>query len=181
MNIKFVFNEKSIRGEFSTLQMFLSKMQSNKIPYYFPFITTNNEKNRDYIARKIKEDMNNLLYKKRCVAAKKEWLKLKNPIINYLSINPIIKKHGKLRSKYVCIMTPYGPQGYYNPPHTIIVSIKLNKISNILETIMHELIHLILYEYLKRFSYRKQEKIIDNIILKSDLKNIFTKYKSQTI
>lgn len=178
MDIKFIFNKKDVQGEFSRLQSFLFKMRDNRIPYYFPFTATN-IKNHKYITNKIKKDINNLVYKRKYLSTKKEWLKLKNIIINFLLANPVIKKYGKLRSKYICIMTPYGPQGYYNPPNTIVVSIKLNKNSDIFETIVHELIHLILYDRLKSFSYKKREKTVDDIILKSNFKNIFTKYKSQ--
>jgi predicted SprT family Zn-dependent metalloprotease len=74
----------------------------------------------------------------------------------------------------------YGCYGYYDYPDKIFVNINA-KIDFILETIIHELIHLFVYEKSQNMKYQEIENLVDSIIIKSGLKNIFTKYEKQII
>lgn len=53
----------------------------------------------------------------------------------------------------------------------------------VLETIGHELLHLVFADFFesKKLNYSEKEGMIDALILNSNLKNLFPKYEQQTI
>lgn len=49
----------------------------------------------------------------------------------------------KVRPEYTCVLTFYGPRGYYDPPETMYVNIAETPPETILATLLHELLHLV--------------------------------------
>jgi len=83
----------------------------------------------------------------------------------------------KIKRKYAVILTKYGVGGSYSMPNTIIYNFGMK--SSSFDTILHEIVHLVIEPYIKKYLIQQNEKerIVD-LILKSEpiaLKN----YKMQ--
>ena len=63
---------------------------------------------------------------------------------------------------YKCILTFYGPYGYYHTPNTIYINISKGAPNKWIETCVHELLHLVLFEETKDLSYEAREQTIDS-------------------
>ncbi len=86
-----------------------------------------------------------------------------------------------LRADYTVILTTYGPYGSYEAPETIYASVVHDKGALFtLETVLHELLHLILSEKTKHLSYAETERYVDKTFL-SLWRGIFPQYRAQNI
>jgi len=93
-------------------------------------------------------------------------------------------KHKKLLKKYMCHISYFGPEGKYCPPNLLFVRLHTKQDENTaLETVAHELLHLIFMNYFesRNLDYAEREGMIDAIILESDLNLIFPSYQKQTV
>ncbi len=91
-------------------------------------------------------------------------------------------RHAKLATKYICHISYFGPEGRYKCPDTL--NIRLRTAADkkrAIETIGHELLHLLFNDYFEKnkCSYREREWLVDNLILKSSLINLFPHYTAQ--
>jgi len=93
-------------------------------------------------------------------------------------------KNVKLLPKYISHITLYGPEGEFQAPNLLFVRLRTTKDKKlILETIGHELIHIILGKFFEKqkLGYEEVEWLVDNLILQSDLSKLFPDYKQQTV
>lgn len=93
-------------------------------------------------------------------------------------------KRKKLLDKYQCHVSQFGPEGKYRRPNFLFVRLRTKKDGKlVLETIAHELIHLLVADFLelKKTAYPEREWIIDTLITQSGLKKIFPHYKIQSV
>jgi hypothetical protein len=93
-------------------------------------------------------------------------------------------KHGTTRSQYICQATSFGCRGEYRPPDRIIVRLRDTRDDlTSVETIGHELLHLIYHEYFKskHLNYEYREGMVDAIIMQSELHKLFPRYTSQSM
>ena len=78
----------------------------------------------------------------------------------------------------------YGPEGQFKYPNIINLRIANNKdIKSANESIVHEIIHLIIYNKVKKLklNYEQVEGLVDLFFIETKLKNIFPKYKIQNV
>ena len=93
-------------------------------------------------------------------------------------------KQKKLLNKYLCHVSQFGPEGKYRRPNFIFIRLRTKKDDKrALETIAHELLHLMFADFLesKKATYPEREGIIDILIAQSDLKKLFTHYEMQSV
>jgi hypothetical protein len=79
-----------------------------------------------------------------------------------------------------CYIVSLGTYGYFNEPNEIYVNAWDAGIEFILETIVHEALHLILANYTKKMSYEETEQCIDSMFSRPVLRNLFPNYKVQS-
>lgn len=125
-------------------------------------------------------DKKSKLINKKLTYLENKWRKIEYDYFN------IVKQlnHGKMRKKYVCHITLYGPEGQFTSPNLIYTRLRTkNDEARALETIGHELIHLIWGDFFEKnkTNYPETEWLVDNVILQSDLRNIFPQYKKQSV
>ncbi len=89
-----------------------------------------------------------------------------------------------IRDKYACYVSLYGPEGQFEYPN--IVNLRISNIKDIKEVnevIAHELIHLLIYNKVKKMKlgYRQTEGVVDLFFTETKLKTIFPQYKLQSI
>lgn len=78
-----------------------------------------------------------------------------------------------------CYLVALGPYGYYNAPGEVFVNIWDAATENILETIVHESLHLALTERTAGLSYEDTERFIDEQFMKGRLAEAFPGYVAQ--
>jgi hypothetical protein len=90
------------------------------------------------------------------------WKKRRASILK--SLETYCKKSGlPLREEYFCSMTFYGPYGFYDLPDTVFVNVAMGKDALFLfETMLHELLHVVLCDQLESKDYIDREKLVDN-------------------
>jgi len=107
------------------------------------------------------------------------WLQIENQFI------AILENLGfKLKNKYICKTSLYGPQGQFRYPNTVNLRARVkNDIKYANETIAHEIIHLVIYSKAKKMklSYPQIEGVVDLFFKETKLKNMFPKYELQSI
>lgn len=90
------------------------------------------------------------------------WKKRRVSILK--SLETYCKKSGlPLHEEYFCSMTFYGPYGFYDLPDTVFVNVAMRKdVSFLFETMLHELLHIVLRDQLENREYVDREKLVDN-------------------
>jgi len=122
---------------------------------------------------------NKEVYKRKVKIAKNEWEKIEAEFFDILN-----NYNQRIRDKYLCYISLYGPEGQFKYPN--IIDLRINKKSDIKranETIAHELIHLIILRKVEKLKldYKQTEGVVDLFFKKTDFKNIFPDYKLQSI
>jgi hypothetical protein len=143
--------------------------------FYFPFETISNS---SIVDEQIKRDEKKFKIKESERKIINEWAKREDVIFDLLRKYNEKKECMDIKKEYQCFLTFYGCYGYYDYPDKIFVNINA-EINFILETIIHELIHLFVYKRSSKMEYKKVENLVDSIFINSGLSNIFTKYKKQ--
>ncbi len=169
------YNEKIILEDIFEIRKNLRFFKKNNIPIYFPF---SNEmlKDRKKLVNQIIEDGKNS-YPESIVAGINKFLaRYEKEIIDNLRG---YDSSFKIRKKYKVFLNYYGCDGYYNFPDTIVINIHDKNTEYMLETLFHELIHLLIFESQKRKRFEETEKIVDKIFIKAGLKFFFPDYKVQ--
>jgi hypothetical protein len=167
----FKHTEKKETGYLNQLFEEKEWFESNNFPVFLPPDKNNIEK----AILKEKTILN-----KKIPQLKKDWGKIEKEYFK------IIKKlkHRKLLKKYICHISCFGPEGKYCPPNLLFVRLRTKQDENrSLETIGHELLHLIFRDYFqsRNLDYAGCESMVDAIIIKSNLNKIFPHYQKQTV
>jgi hypothetical protein len=179
MKIQIIYDENQIKKELNFIEECIPYFKRNKMFFYFPFDNTS-KKDSLIIDEQIKKDEEKFKIKSTKGKIVKAWEEKE------LAVLDLLEKYNKknncldIKKEYKCFLMFYGCYGYYDYPDKIFVNINA-KIDFILETIIHELIHLFVYEKSQNMKYQEIENLVDSIIIKSGLKNIFTKYEKQII
>jgi len=145
--------------------------EREQFPIYLPkkesVIESEIKQNKKYLGKNIKW-------------LKAEWKKIEKPY--FKAIKKF--KYQKIINTYTCHVSYFGVEGRYRAPHQLFIRLHNERDKKrVLETIAHELLHLIFNNYFIRnhCTYREREWLIDQIIIKSELKKLFPLYKEQTI
>ena len=80
--------------------------------------------------------------------------------------------------RYLCVITPYGPYGFYRTPDTIFVNVSKRNVEQWFETLFHEMLHLILFEETQNKPWQESERIIDQTFVRV-FGGLFPKYQVQ--
>lgn len=116
----------------------------------------------------------------RIARLQKTWRKIEK---NYFDT---VKKfhHKKLLPKYTCHISRFGPEGKYCRPNQLFIRLRTKRDEKrAIETIGHELLHLIFADFFesRKLNYAEREGTVDALILRTDLAKLFPKYKKQSI
>lgn len=68
-------------------------------------------------------------------------------------------------SSYTCALTFYGPYGYYYTPDTVCLNVTKGTTEFMVQTLLHEFLHLVLFERVKDLPDKEVETIIDKTFL----------------
>lgn len=86
----------------------------------------------------------------------------------------------KLEDEYNVILTLYGVGGSYSPPNNIVVNFRKKDKDSLIKTILHEVIHISIEEWIQKYgvSHWEKEKLVDLLFI-----NIFPDldYKEQNL
>jgi hypothetical protein len=173
LTLNFDVSEKSIIESAEIVKEFVSFLEEMKMYYYFPF--SQNASTED-IKAQIKKDSVTFKIVEAEKNIKESWSKYAHSIIPKLST----LANGAHLGRYRCALTFYGPYGYYYTPDTIYVNITKGTPDEWIETLLHELLHLIFSEKIESMEHLEEERFIDSTFV--DLfGDIFPNYKVQNI
>jgi hypothetical protein len=87
-----------------------------------------------------------------------------------------------IRKSYITHVSLFGPEGQFRRPNILFLRLDAQDGTvRVVETIAHELLHLILYRTLARLSYEEREGTVDQLFRRSRLKKLFPRYTLQSI
>lgn len=163
------YNEKIILEDIFEIRKNLRFFKKNNIPVYFPF-SNETLKNKKKIINQINEDGKNSHPENIAAEINKFLARYEKEIIDNLRE---YDHSFKIRKRYKVFLNYYGCDGYYNFPDTIVINIHDKNTEYMLETLFHELIHLLIFESQKRKGFEETEKIVDKIFIKAGLNFFF--------
>ena len=170
--LDFDASEKSIIESIEIVKEFISFLEEMKMYYYFPF----SEMSEAVIQTQIKVDSETFRLTDAETNIKVAWKKYASGIISKLST---ITDTSNLNA-YRCVLTFYGPYGYYYTPDTIYVNITKGTPDEWIETLLHELLHLIFSEKIEGMEHLEEERFIDSKFVEL-FGDIFPNYQVQKI
>lgn len=179
MKVRIIYNLNIIKKELLFIENSLACFKKNKMFFYFPFESIKKINNKN-INKQIYKDEKHFQIEKMKKILEKKWAEKEDLVFKCLYEYNQKEKILNFSKEYQCILSFYGCYGYYKPPNKIYVNINA-KTKFIIETIIHELIHLLIYKNTKNKSYKDIEKLVDKIFIDSGLNKIFPDYKVQKI
>jgi hypothetical protein len=179
MKLKVIYNLDKIKIQLSFIEKNLTFFKRNKMFFYFPFESIKRISKED-VDKQILKDEKYFQIRKKLKILEKKWKQIESTVFDHLLKYNKKEKALNFRKEYECLLSFYGCYGYYNFPNEIFINVDA-KTEFIIETIIHELIHLMVYKNTRTKSYEEIEKIVDKIFVDSGLSKIFQKYKVQKI
>lgn len=168
-----IFSHKKIQERDYLNQLLEERkwFESEKFDVFLP-------KNKDSIEKAITNENESL--EEKVIWLKKEWKKIEKDYFK------IVKKfhYKKFLPRYKCHVSRFGPEGKYTRPDMLFIRLRTKQDKKrIIETIGHELLHLIFADFLesKKLGYAEREWMIDTLMLQSNLFRLFPRYKKQSI
>ncbi len=171
--LHFDVSEKSIIESAEIVKEFIPFLEEMKMYYYFPF---SQKSDFDNISTQIQKDSDTFKFVEAEKSIKESWKKYAPSIIPKLSI----LSNDTHLDKYRCVLTFYGPYGYYYTPDTIYINITKCNPDEWVETLIHEMLHLILSEQIKKLTHLEEERFIDKTFVEL-FGDIFPNYEVQDI
>ncbi len=90
------------------------------------------------------------------------WEEKKNVVLDSLMVY-CERNNLSLYEEYFCALTFYGPYGFYELPDTVFLNVAMEKDADFLfETMLHELLHIVLGNQLESMEYMDREKLVDD-------------------
>lgn len=139
MKISINFSDEELLRSVKIVEDFLPYLTSQGMFFYFPFTKTGD---REAVLKQINKDMMTYSPKVFLVKLENLWQELAPEILNRLS-KFIVNSNEKIFTDYFCWLTMYGPYGYYDQPNKVYVNITKGNTEFMIETMLHEIIHLI--------------------------------------
>jgi hypothetical protein len=168
------YDEEFIMKEVEGIVESLDFFKKNNIRIYFPFKDRN--VSEAMIASQLEEDKN-----------KNNPNQVSKNVEDFLTTNEeeivsLLERYNNkffINKQFKVFFNYYGCDGYYYSPDTIVVNIR-HKTEYIVETIIHEMIHLLIENLHENGGYSKEnEQEVDCIFVNSGLNNIFKHYLVQ--
>lgn len=116
-----------------------------------------------YIRKILEKEYRVKDYKRISLMIKRKWNKLSERLLRGFS-----KLGIKMRLSYSIYLTKYGTKGSYRLPNIIIINIQGSKSTDVIRTIIHEVIHVAIEDKIFKYniSHWQKERIVDLIISK---------------
>jgi len=184
MKLQFLYSKnkekEKLLNVYDEYQWFIDNDFPIVLPKFYAKIYQNNNK---LFAKKLNRELNKV-YNKDDYQFKKEkvknnWQEIEKNFFKILSNFNL-----KVRDKYFCHISLYGPEGQFNYPNIVNLRVANSKdIKNANETIAHEIIHLAIYNKVKKLklNYEQTEGLVDLFFIETKLKDIFPNYNIQNI
>jgi len=152
------------------------------LPKFYTETYQKNKNNKKLFAKDLNIKLNRIYnkngYRLKIDKLKNSWQKIEKKVFDILD-----SFNFKIKNKYICHISRYGPEGQFKYPNIVNLRINNKDIKNANETIAHEIIHLLIYNKAKKLklNYRQTEGMVDLFFAETELKSIFPKYKLQKI
>ncbi len=152
------------------------------LPKFYAEIYQKNKNNKKLFTKELNIALNKIYnkndYQAKSEKVKNSWRKIER---NFFKI--IGNFNLRIKNKYICHISLYGPLGQFQYPD--IINLRVNNTKDIKEaneTIAHELIHLLFYNKVKKLklNYKQTEGIVDLFFTETKLKTIFPRCKLQS-
>lgn len=187
MKIQFLYSKdkekEKLLNIYDEYQWFIDNDFPIVLPEFYAEIYKNSKKNKKLFVRQLGIELNKIYnkndYQLKSETVKNKWRKIEREFFEILSNFNL-----KVRDKYFCHISLYGPEGQFNYPNTVNLRMANSKdIKNANETIAHEVIHLLIYNKAEKLklNYQQIEGLVDLFFVETKLKDIFPKYKIQNI
>ncbi len=168
-----VFSHKKIQEKKYLKQLLEERrwFESKKFDAFLP-------KNKESIEKEIINKNGSL--NKKITWLKKEWKKSER---DYFKVVRGFH-YTKFSPRYKCHVSCFGPEGKYTRPNMLFIRLRTRQDKKrVIETIGHELLHLIFADFFesKKLGYAEREGMIDTLILQSNLSQLFPRYEPQSI
>mgnify|MGYP001620127320 FL=1 len=178
MNIALYLDAEQCVRELSTIIKFFNQ-QRNSVSYFrFPFAS---DMSMEVMRAVVEKELTGVTFSARAREVECAWQETDTQVIN--GVKEVALKHGvRVRSKYACYLTTLGPYGYFKTPNKIFINIVDADISHVMETIVHEVLHLALYEkaHHLNLTHEQCENLIDSQFKSGILKELFPMYRCAT-
>jgi hypothetical protein len=184
MKLRFIYSKNKEKGKllniYEEYQWFIDNEFDIVLPGFFAEIY---QKNKKIFIKKLNTELNKIYDKNYYLTKNKEvksnWQKIEQVFFNILNDFTL-----NIKDKYICYISLYGPEGQFEYPNIINLRVSTDKnIEEANETIAHEIIHLLIYNKVKkmRLSYKQTEGAVDLFFTETKLKTIFPQYKLQSL
>lgn len=161
ISLRFTDEDTHIFRSIEIVQNFLSFLEQSDMYYRFPF--TPDELDTAEIQKQIREDKHRYQSSKKVKSLLQEWQKYEAEIDEGLQKLNL----SFTQSTYNCVLTFYGPHGYFHTTEGIFVNVTKKSVKNWLETSLHELLHILMFEQTKELNYEERERVIDTAFTKA--------------
>ncbi len=163
MKLNFVFNTDKIQESIEIVREFLPDLKSSGMYHYFPF-TEDDLKNTDAIQAQIARDTEQFRLGDVLKQLQEYWEAHEAEINTALS-EYLIREKLSILPSYTCALTFYGPYGYYHTPDIVYLNITKGTAEFMIQTLLHEFLHLVLFERVKGLPDREVETVIDKTFI----------------
>ena len=167
MKINFIINKQTelenLLDEIDSRDKVLSYGLETILPEEGVFVEYLKTKNTEKVERYLTSVFDAKKYEKTAGLVKEEWTKVKDDFLQ----NLVEKTKLDPAEKYDVQITMYGPGGSYQLPNRIILrAAKNSDVSDSADTIMHEIIHLLIEKIVKKnkLNHNGKENLVNIII-----------------
>lgn len=159
MELNFVFNTDKIQESIGIVSEFLPDLKSSGMYHYFPF-TEGTLKDADFVQAQIARDTEQL-HLDDVLKQLQEYWDTHEEKINAALSEYLVREKLSILPSYTCALTFYGPYGYYHTPNIVYLNITKGTTEFTIQTLLHEFLHLVLFEQVRGLSDREVETVID--------------------
>lgn len=187
MKLQFLYSKikekEKLLNIYKEYQWFVDNDFPIVLPKFYAEIYQKNKNNKKLFVRELNIELNKIYnkndYQLKNEKVKNNWQKIEQMFFSALDDFTL-----NIRDKYICYISLYGPEGQFKYPDTINLRISnIKDIKEANETIVHELIHLLIYNKAKKLklNYKQTEGVVDLFFTETKLKAIFPQYKLQSM
>lgn len=151
-------------------------MKDSGMYHYFPF-TDDTLKDADFVRAKIARDTEEF-HLGDVMKQLQEYWDTHEEKINMALSEYLAREKLSILPSYTCALTFYGPYGYYHTPDIVYLNITKGTTEFMIQTLLHEFLHLVLFERVKNLADKEVETVIDKTFVEI-LGQLFPEYYVQ--
>jgi hypothetical protein len=163
VKLNLVFSTDKIQESIGIVSEFLSDLKSSGMYHYFPF-SEGDLKDIDILGAQITHDMEQFHLDDVLKQLQEYWGAHEEKINAALS-GYLTREQLSVLPSYTSALTFYGPYGYYHTPDTVYLNTTKGTTEFMIQTLLHEFLHLVLFERVKDLPDKEVETIIDKTFL----------------